>query len=149
MYVLVPMNIAYFKLYMPFRFKNRSMRWPPMLIKFAIFIRQQSPAVYCCLRDIGVLKLPGESTLQDYTTIFSAAPGFQQQVLNNVRKEVEGFNGSHRYVCVLHAEMSIKSDLVFDRNKLMRLGVVGYLRALTFLRFLGCFPTVDIVLHSL
>ena len=108
-----------------FRRKNRGMRWHPMLIKFAIFIRQQSPAVYRCLRDIGVIKLPGESTLQDYTTIFSAAPGFQKQVLEDLRKEVEGFDDSHRYVCLLHDEMSIKCDLVFDRKSDKLLGYVA------------------------
>ena len=45
------------------------MKWHPMLIKFAIMIRQQSPALYRTLRDVGVLRLPGESTLRDYTAV--------------------------------------------------------------------------------
>ena len=83
------------------------MRWHPMLIKFAMFICQQSPCVYRSMRNMGILKVTGESTLRDDTSVLSSAPGFQVH---------------HRYVCLLHDEMSIKSDRVFDRksNEIIR-----------------------------
>ena len=77
------------------------MRWHPMLIKFAIFIRQQSPFVYRSMRNMGILKVAGESTLRDYTSVLSSAPGFQVH---------------HRYVCLLHDEMPTKSHRVFDHK---------------------------------
>ena len=43
-----------------FKLENRGMRWHPTIINFAIFIRQQSPCVYHCMRDMGILKLPIE-----------------------------------------------------------------------------------------
>ena len=108
-----------------FKQENRGMRWHPMLIKFAIFIRQQSPCVYRCMRDMGILKLPGESTLRDYTSVFSAAPGFQGQVLEDLQLQVETYDAEHRYVCLLHDEMSIKSDLVFDGKSNELIGYVS------------------------
>ena len=108
-----------------FKLENRGMRWHPMLIKFAIFIRQQSPCVYRCLRDMGIVKLPGESTLRDYTSVFSAAPGFQGQVLRDLQLQAENYDADHRYVCLLHDEMSIKSDLVFDRKSNQLIGYVS------------------------
>ena len=96
-----------------------------MLIKFAIFIRQQSPCVYRCLRDMGIAKLPGESTLRDYTSVFSAAPGFQGQVLGDLQLQAENYDADHRYVCLLHDEMSIKSYLVVDRKSNQLIGYVS------------------------
>ena len=74
---------------------------------------------------MGILKLPGESTLRDYTSVFSAAPGFQGQVLEDLQLQVENYDAEQRYVCLLHDEMSIKSDLVFDRKSNKLIGYVS------------------------
>ena len=94
-----------------------------MLIKFGIFIRQISPALYATLRKMGIVKLPGESTLRDYTGIIATKPGIQEHVLLRLKEEAAKLKEHEKYVCLLHDEMSIQQNLVFDR-KLQQ--VVGY-----------------------
>ena len=66
------------------------------------------------MRDTGVLKLPGESTLWDYTNYIHPKTGFQAEAVNEIQDAAEKLSESQRYVVLLHEEMSIKEDLVFD-----------------------------------
>ena len=77
------------------------------------------------MRDMGILKLPGESTLRNYISVFAAVPDFQGQLLEDLQLQVENYDAEHRYVCLLHDEMSIKSDLVFDRKSNELIGPRG------------------------
>ena len=50
------------------------MRWHPDLIKFAVMAHRTSPLLYRTLRDMGVLRLPGETQrkiIGNTTFIFS------------------------------------------------------------------------------
>lgn len=47
--------------------KSNGIRWHPMMVRFAILLHSQSPSAYRALHEVGVVKLPGESTLRDYT----------------------------------------------------------------------------------
>ena len=91
------------------------MRWHPMLIRFAILIHSQSPSAYNTLRQTGALKLPGESTLRDYTNAIHPQHGFNSDVIDEVRKATASLKSHQRWVVLLHDEMAIKSDLVHDR----------------------------------
>ena len=66
------------------------------------------------MRDTGVLKLPGESTLWDYTNYIQPKTGFQAEAVNEIQDAAEKLSESQRYVVLLHEEMSLKEDLVFD-----------------------------------
>ena len=90
------------------------MRWHPMLIRFAILLHTQSPAAYNTLRQTGALKLPGESTLRDYTNAVHPQDGFNGEVVEEVKKATATLKEHQRYVVLLHDEMAIKSDLVHD-----------------------------------
>ena len=100
------------------------MRWHPMLIKFAVMLRHQSPALYKTLRETGVLRLPGESTLWDYTGVFPAAPGFQPHVLQDLALKASTLAGKDKFVCLLHDEMKICKDLVFSKKTDSLIGYV-------------------------
>lgn len=63
-----------------FQRKSCGMRWHPMMIRFAILLHSQSPASYRALREIGVLKLPAESTLRDYSNVVHPKAGYQIEV---------------------------------------------------------------------
>ena len=91
------------------------MRWHPMMIRFAILIYSQSPAVYDTLRQTGALKLPGESTLKDYSNAIHPQQGFNMEVIEEVRKASAKLQPHQRWVVLLHDEMAIKSDLVHDQ----------------------------------
>ena len=90
------------------------MRWHPMLIRFAILIHSQSPAAYNMLRQTGALKLPGESTLRDYTNAIHPQDGFNGEIVQEVKKATASLKAHQRWVVLLHDEMAIKSDLVHD-----------------------------------
>ena len=108
-----------------FSSKKGAMKWHPMMIRLAIMLQSQSPATYATLRETGVLKLPGKSTLRDYTNVFNPQQGFNPEVLREIKEAAKGFKEHERYVALLHDEMTIKTDLVFDR----RSGeMVGFLR---------------------
>ena len=57
-----------------------------MLIKFAILIHSQSTAAYNTLRQTGALKLPGESSLRDYTNAVHPQDGFNGEIVQEVKK---------------------------------------------------------------
>ena len=90
------------------------MRWHPMLLRFAMAIHSQSAAAYRTLRDTGVLKLPGESTLRDYSNAIHPEEGFNDDVIEEVVKACKDLNKNQRWVVLMHDEMAIKADLVLD-----------------------------------
>ena len=99
-------------------FSRRSggMRWHPMMVRFAILLHSQSPSTYRTLREVGVLKLPAESTLRDYTNVLHPKSGFQMEVFIELKQMAEALKENERWVCLLHDEIAIKSGLVYDRR---------------------------------
>ena len=69
-------------------------------------IRTQSPAAYPTLQATGVLQLPGETTLASYTNVIQP----------RICKQTKDFQENEKWVVLLHDEMSLKSDLVYDRR---------------------------------
>ena len=51
--------------------------------------------------------------------------GFQGQVLEDLQLQVEDYDAEHRYVCLRHDKMSIKTNLVFDRKSNDLIGYVS------------------------
>ncbi|XP_050412327.1 uncharacterized protein LOC126827139 [Patella vulgata] len=91
--------------------------WHPMMIRMAILLHSQSPSAYRTLQDIGILKLPGESTLQDYTNFVKPSPGFHIEILKEIKEAADKLTSNHqKWINILFDEMSIKSHLVFDRE---------------------------------
>lgn len=98
-----------------FSCKSGGMRWHPMMIRFAILLHSQSPAAYRTLREVGSVKLPAESTLRDYANVLHPKSGFNIEVFLDLKQQAESLEENQRWVCLLHDEISIKSDLVYDR----------------------------------
>ena len=99
-----------------FQKPNRGMRWHPTMVRLAILLRCQSKSAYATLRNTGVLKLPGESTLKDYTNAVLPQAGFDKTTMKELDQTVKAWPDSKRFVVLMHDEMSIKEDLVFDRR---------------------------------
>lgn len=97
-----------------FRQKEKGMRWHPMVIRLAILLHSKSKAAYEILRKTGVLKLPGSSTLREYTSAYDPQEGFSQEVMEELKRAASKLHENQRFVALLHDEMSIRSDLVFD-----------------------------------
>ena len=52
------------------RHDARGMRWHPSMIRWCLFLRHKSSGTYEALRESGVLKLPAQRTLRDYTRFY-------------------------------------------------------------------------------
>ena len=123
-----------------FSVSPHGMRWHPMMIRFAIYLQYQSPRAYQALKETGVLRLPNKSTLRDYTNVIQPREGFQPHVFEvyfcstrvivilihiQLRHEIDfqelkglakDLPATKRFVALLHDEMSIKADLVYDHR---------------------------------
>ena len=64
-------------------------RWHPLMIKWCLYLRHVSSRGYEVLRNSGVISLPSQRTLRDYTHFLEAAPGFSagvDQMLMDISK---------------------------------------------------------------
>lgn len=104
----------------------RQMRWHPMLIKWCMNLRMLSSSCYNALRSTGVLKLPSERTLRDYTHIVKAKPGLQPDVDEQLINESKlGEIPEHqKYVALIFDEVKIKEDLVYNKHSGELIGFV-------------------------
>ncbi|KAI8771576.1 Transposable element P transposase [Biomphalaria glabrata] len=96
--------------------KSFGMRWHPTMLRLAILLHSRSPTAYQTLRKTGVLKLPGEATIRDYTNAIHPKTGFNCEVIDAIKQATKDFDEHERFVILLHDEMAIKSDLVYDQR---------------------------------
>ena len=61
------------------------------------------------------MKLPSERTLRDYTHVFKSKTGFQQEVDDMLRSEIENEEWKN-YVVLLMDELKVKESLVYDKH---------------------------------
>jgi hypothetical protein len=108
-----------------FTAKKNGMRWHPMMVRLAILIHSKSAAAYDTLRKTGILTLPGGSTLREYTRALHPTEGFQPETLQELRDAAQRLPQHQRYVAVLHDQMTVKADLVFDSRSQELVGFVG------------------------
>ncbi len=96
----------------------RQRRWHPLMIKWALYLRHLSGKAYNTLQQSGVLALPSQRTLRDYTYFVESTLGFSNAVdtqLMEVSKfgELQDFQ---KCVAVVLDEMHIKKELVFSKH---------------------------------
>ncbi len=96
----------------------KQMRWHPMMIKWCIHLKMLSSSCYNSLKSSGVMKLPSERTLRDYTKVIKARSGLHKDVDEQLMKEVDIENASDHKKCValLFDEVKIKEDLVYNKH---------------------------------
>ena len=97
-----------------------AMRWHPMIIRWALSLKQKSTTAYRTLRESKVIALPSETTLYDYSHFIPAESGFQNDVIEMLTSEAEKaglYEEEHKqYVGLLADEIKIKEDLVYDAS---------------------------------
>ena len=74
---------------------------------------------YHALRRSGLIALPSERTLSDYTHWLRAGVGFIPEVDVQLVKEA---TEKDRFVVLVWDEMKIKEDLVFDKHSYILIG---------------------------
>ena len=68
------------------------------------------------LRNTGVLTLPSERTLRDYTHWVEGEAGFQASVNRQLIEEANVREEKDKYVALVFDEMKVREDLVFDKH---------------------------------
>lgn len=59
---------------------SRQMKWHPLIIRWALYLRHQSNKCYETLRESECIVLPSQRTLRDYTHYISSNSGFSNEV---------------------------------------------------------------------
>ncbi len=106
---------------------HRQMRWHPALIKWCLSLKMLSSSSYRALRSSGVLVLPSERTLRDYTHWMESGAGFSDSVDRALLKEakIDSVADFQKHVCLVFDEVRIKEDLVYDKHSLQIIGFVN------------------------
>ncbi|XP_070562112.1 uncharacterized protein [Ptychodera flava] len=106
---------------------SRQMRWHPTIIRWCLFLKFKSSACYDALRKSGFVKLPSQRTLSDYSNYIKPKVGLNKPVLKEVVSEIraKGIPEDLWYVALLHDELKVKKDLVYDKYTGQLIGFVN------------------------
>ena len=100
--------------------KPGQMKWHPYMIRFALNLKYASTSAYRAVQQSGVIALPSERTLRDYTHWVSIKDGPQAEVLLHIRKSMgfseEAATDSKVYFALSMDEMKIRSGLLFRKH---------------------------------
>ena len=100
-------------------------RWHPSMIRFALALHMASPACYETARDSGMIKLPSQRTLYDYTHVNVAKEGVDDSVLDDISKVIRDLPHPYQKYHVLSCdEMHICQNLVYNKSTGEMLGYV-------------------------
>ena len=77
-------------------------RWHPLFIRWCLNIMLTSNKTYEIIRESGFISLPSKRTLQDYTHWVKLRPGFNADVFDNLRNEVnvDGLSEWQKYIII-------------------------------------------------
>ena len=96
---------------------KRQMRWHPLAIRFALNIKYLSSSAYRGIRQSGVIALPSERTLADYTHWVTPQVGVQLEFVEELQTLMaEDVPCGLRQCALSMDEMKIKSGLVFNKH---------------------------------
>ena len=94
----------------------RQMRWHPHMIRWCLHLHLVSGGGYRLLRESGVVHLPSERTLRDYTHVVPPSVGFQgvpEQLAQQAN--LESLHEWEKFVVLTFDEMKIKEGLVYNK----------------------------------
>ena len=97
---------------------KRQMRWHPLVIRFALNLKYMSTSAYRAVHQSGIISLPSQRTLSDYTHWASAHSGVQIEFVEHLKSLFESeVKLPQQHQCALSMdEMKIKSGLVFSKR---------------------------------
>ena len=71
------------------RSKAKGIRWHLLFIRWCLNILLTSSKTYDIISESGLIRLPSKRILQDYTHWLKLKPGFNADVVNYLRDEIE------------------------------------------------------------
>ena len=97
---------------------KRQMRWHPLVIRFALSLRYASSTAYRTVSSSGLLSLPSERTLWDYTHWCSVKNGVHFAFIDRAKRVIaqEGFEQQDKQFALIMDEMKIKTGLVYRKH---------------------------------
>ena len=96
---------------------RRGRKWHPLVIRWCFQLYSTSPKAYQHLKDSGILTLPDSRTLRDYSNCYKSGVGFDPSFLDLFKKDFLERSDPKEYdswLGLIHDEVSIRKDLVFD-----------------------------------
>ena len=95
-----------------------------LVVYFIKVIHNRSSGAHETMHSSGVLQLPSQRTLSDYTHYVEAASGFSADVDNMLMKaaKVDSCPDREKCVVMLLDEMHLREDLVFDKHTRAMIG---------------------------
>ena len=95
----------------------RQVRWHPVLIKWCLNLKLLSSGAYEALRTSGFIKLPSDRTLRDYSNVFTAKAGFQDELDKQLVDEIESkaLPSYRKFVGIVIDEMKVKEGIVYNK----------------------------------
>ena len=103
---------------------KRQMRWHPLVLRFALNLKYMSTSAYKAVRQSGIIHLPSERTLSDYTHWSNPHTGVQLEYIEKLSTMLEDVPCGQRHCALLMDEMKIKSGLVFNKHSGTLVGFV-------------------------
>jgi len=94
----------------------KQMRWHPAVIKWCLHLKYISSGCYHAVRSSGLLCLPSERTLRDYSNWIRPGVGFSAEVDAQLKKEANVSEEKDKIVVLIWDEMKIREDLVFNKH---------------------------------
>ena len=97
---------------------KKSMKWHPLVIRFALSLKYASSSAYRMARNSGLIALPSERTLRDYTHWITVKDGIQAEMVQQMKKclEFEGMQTFEKQFSLSMDEIKIRSGLVFKKD---------------------------------
>ena len=105
---------------------KRQMKWHSLVVRFALNLKYMSSSAYQAVRQGGIINLPSERTLSDYTHWASVHSGVQIEFIEHFKYMLEDeVSSSQLQICAISMdEMKIKSGLVFSKTSGRLVGFV-------------------------
>lgn len=106
--------------------EKRQIKWHPLVIRFALNLKYMSTSAYRAVRQSGIISLPSERMLSDYTHWPSAHSDVQVEFVEHLKQLLESEVTCGQHQCALSMdEMKIKSGLVIIKKTGSLLGFVN------------------------
>ena len=94
------------------------------MLRFALNLKYMSTSAYKAVRQSGIIHLPSERTLSDYTHWSNPHTGVQLEYIEKLSTMLEDVPCGQRHCALLMDEMKIKSGLVFNKHSGTLVGFV-------------------------
>ncbi len=103
-------------------------RWHPMMIRWCLHLHMLSSSAYDAVRSSGVITLPSQRTLRDYTRWIKSGVGIQPEVTAQLVQEAQkstNVKELRAYAAVVFDEMKVKEGIVYDKHNCQVVGFVN------------------------